>query len=152
MQQLDNRLILSATDLINYLECPHLTHLDMEVAIGRMQLEPTRTDATALLARKGDEHEQTYLAQLRADGHEVVVIESVPSLDGSLDRESERGLDGLRLGAARTIEAMRAGAELIYQGVLFDGVRWRGYSDFLQRVERPSELGSFSYEVADTHA
>ena len=45
---------------------------------------------------------------------------------------------------------MRAGAEVIYQGVLFDGVRWRGHSDFLQRVERPSELGSFSYEVADT--
>ena len=45
---------------------------------------------------------------------------------------------------------MRAGAEVIYQGVLFDGVRWRGHSDFLHRVERPSVLGSFSYEVADT--
>ena len=45
---------------------------------------------------------------------------------------------------------MKAGAEVIYQGVLFDGVRWRGYSDFLQRVERPSALGEFSYEVADT--
>jgi predicted RecB family nuclease len=138
MQHLDNRLILSATDLINYLECPHLTLLDMEVAIGRMQLEPTRTDATALVARKGDEHERAYLAQLRVDGHEVVEI------------ESESGSDGLRDGAERTVEAMQAGAELIYQGVLFDGVRWRGYSDFLQRVERPSELGSFSYEVADT--
>lgn len=39
---------------------------------------------------------------------------------------------------------------MIYQGVLFDGARWRGYSDFLHRVERPSGLGSFSYEVADT--
>ena len=45
---------------------------------------------------------------------------------------------------------VRAGAEVIYQGVLFDGVRRRGYSDFLHRVERSSELGSFSYEVADT--
>ncbi len=45
---------------------------------------------------------------------------------------------------------MKAGAEVIYQGVLFDGIRWRGYSDFLQRVERPSALGVFSYEVADT--
>jgi len=45
---------------------------------------------------------------------------------------------------------MKAGAEVIYQGVLFDGVRWRGHSDFLRRVERPSALGPFSYEVADT--
>jgi predicted RecB family nuclease len=160
VQHLDNRLILSATDLINYLECPHLTHLDIEVAIGRIELEPTRTDATALVARKGDEHEQAYLAHLIAEGHEVVEIESgldldvededEPGLDDSGSGDSERGLDGLRRGAARTVEAMRAGAELIYQGVLFDGLRWRGYSDFLQRVERPSELGSFSYEVADT--
>ncbi len=62
----------------------------------------------------------------------------------------EPGLEGTRLGAQRTVEAMRAGAEVIYQGVLFDGVRWRGHSDFLRRVERPSDLGSFSYEVADT--
>jgi hypothetical protein len=45
---------------------------------------------------------------------------------------------------------MKAGVEVIYQGVLFDGVCWRGYSDFLQRVEHPSALGEFSYEVADT--
>jgi predicted RecB family nuclease len=150
MQHLDARLILSATDLINYLECPHLTHLDIEVAIGRIELEPTRTDATALVARKGDEHERAYLAQLRTEGREVVEIEGEPGLDDSGSGEGERGLDGLRRGAKRTVEAMQAGAELIYQGVLFDGVRWRGYSDLLQRVERPSELGSFSYEVADT--
>ena len=29
-------------------------------------------------------------------------------------------------------------------------MRWRGHSDFLHRVERPSALGAFSYEVADT--
>jgi len=64
--------------------------------------------------------------------------------------EADRSLEGTRQAATQTIEAMRASAEVIYQGVLFDGVRWRGYSDFLRRVERPSELGSFSYEVADT--
>jgi uncharacterized protein len=78
------------------------------------------------------------LAQLRSGGREIVEI------------EADRSLQGTRQAATQTIEAMRAGAEVIYQGVLFDGVRWRGYSDFLRRVERPSELGSFSYEVADT--
>jgi predicted RecB family nuclease len=138
MELVDGQLILSATDLINHLECPHLTHLNIEVALGRADLERSRSDTTDLVARKGDEHEQTYLAQLRADGRDVVEIESEP------------GLEGTRAGARETVAAMKAGAEVIYQGVLFDGVRWRGHSDFLQRVERPSALGPFSYEVADT--
>jgi predicted RecB family nuclease len=64
--------------------------------------------------------------------------------------ESEPGLDGLRRGADRTLEAMQRGAEVIYQGILFDGARWRGYSDFLERVEIRSSLGAWSYEIADT--
>jgi uncharacterized protein len=138
MEQVDGRLIFSATDLINHLECPHLTQLDIEVALGRLDLTETRSDTTELVARKGDEHERSYLAQLKDEGREILEIENGP------------GLEGTRQGAQRTVEAMRAGAEVIYQGVLFDGARWRGYSDFLHRVERPSELGSFSYEVADT--
>lgn len=138
MENVDGGLIFSASDLINHLECPHLTYLNIEVALGKADLTPTRSDTTDFVARKGDEHEGAYLAQLVAEDREIVEIESEP------------GLEGTRRGAERTIEAMRAGAEVIYQGVLFDGVRWRGYSDFLHRVERPSELGSFSYEVADT--
>lgn len=138
MERVDGRLIFSASDLINHLECAHLTHLNLEVALGRAELEQTRSDTTDLVARKGDEHEQAHLAQLHADGREVVEIESAP------------GLAGTRAGARETVAAMKAGAEVIYQGVLFDGVRWRGHSDFLQRVETPSTLGSFSCEVADT--
>src|SRR5262249_46228191 len=36
-----------------------------------------------------------------------------------------------------------------YQAAFFDG-EWLGYADFLLRVETPSELGAWSYEVADT--
>ena len=56
-----------------------------------------------------------------------------------------------RLAARRdlTLEAMRAGADVIHQAVLFDGRRL-GYADFLRRVEQPSHLGSWSYEVWDT--
>lgn len=139
MEQLADRLLLSASDLIGYVECRHLTRLDREVATGRLRLEPTRTDAGDLVARKGDEHERAYVASLRAAGRDVVEI------------SAERGLEGLRDAAARTREAMRAGAEIVYQGVLFDGERWRGYADFLEKVPgRPSALGAWSYEVADT--
>jgi len=139
VQRVDDKLILSATDLINHLECAHLTHLDLEVAQGRLKIEETRTDSADLVARKGDEHELAYLQSLRADGRDIAEI------------ENERGLDGLRRGAERTLRAMREGREIIYQAVLFDGERWRGHADFLERVDdRPSDLGDHSYEVADT--
>ena len=44
---------------------------------------------------------------------------------------------------------MQAGADVVYQGFLFDG-SWLGYPDFLRKVDRPSKLGSWSYEVIDT--
>lgn len=138
MQQLSGHLLLSPSDLIGYLECSHLSHLEREVAMGRLERVGRRSDAADLLARKGDEHERQHLDRLRSDGREVVVI------------EGRGGLDGLRRSAERTRTAMEAGAEVIFQAVLFDGDRWHGYADFLERVEVPSALGSWSYEVADT--
>ena len=52
-------------------------------------------------------------------------------------------------GREATIEGMRGGADVIYQAMLFEGRRL-GYADFLRRVEQPSELGPWSYEVWDT--
>jgi hypothetical protein len=52
MQLVDDRLLLSASDLINYLECAHLTRLDLEVECGEIALGETRTDAADLVARK----------------------------------------------------------------------------------------------------
>ena len=54
-----------------------------------------------------------------------------------------------RRQVAETLAAMRAGADVIYQATFFDG-RWRGHADFLVRVEVPSDLGPWSYEVWDT--
>ena len=51
-------------------------------------------------------------------------------------------------GLERTIAAMRDGADVIYQAALRSG-RWHGRADFLRRVERPSRLGAWSYEVLD---
>jgi uncharacterized protein len=44
---------------------------------------------------------------------------------------------------------MREGVDVIYQATFFDG-RWRGHADFLLRVDGPSDLGDWHYEVADT--
>ena len=55
MEHVEGSLIFSASDLINHLECAHLTQLNIEVALGRADLEQTRSDTTELVARKGDE-------------------------------------------------------------------------------------------------
>jgi hypothetical protein len=76
MENVDGSLIFSASDLINHLECPHLTHLNIEVALGREDFEPSRSDTTDLVARKGDEHERAHLDRLAGEGREIVRIES----------------------------------------------------------------------------
>lgn len=44
---------------------------------------------------------------------------------------------------------MRSGSEIIIQAALRHG-RWSGRADVLRRVETPSDLGGFSYEIIDT--
>ncbi len=53
MQLLNDQLILSASDLINFLECEHLTWLDLERAEGRLSAEPKRADTAELVAAQG---------------------------------------------------------------------------------------------------
>ena len=56
----------------------------------------------------------------------------------------------LRAAQDETLAAMRRGDDVIFQATFFDG-RWRGHADFLvRRDDRPSDLGSWSYDVADT--
>lgn len=151
MQILDDQLILSASDLNNYLACAHLTTLDLARARGELAIEPERGADAELLAHKGDEHERRYLESLKAAGKEVVEI-TLPD-DGSRA--------ALEAAAAQTEEALRAGPDVIYQATFLQNearggqpgpaAALRGHADFLFRVDdRPSDLGDFSYEVADT--
>src|SRR5688572_3436177 len=132
----DGTLRLSPTDLANHLACEHLTQL--EVAVLRDGLvRPVRENPHAeLIRRKGDEHEAAYLAQLATEGKQISEIPYEE--DGDLEE-----------AARLTEEALRSGAEVVYQGVLASGA-WRGIADFLVRVDEPSALGGFSYEAWDT--
>ena len=136
MKLVDGSLAFSPSDLGNFVACEHLTQLEVAGTLGEIAKPHRKSDYGELLARKGDEHEAAFLASLRAAGHEVVEIR--------LGEERD-----FAQAAAHTAEAMRAGAAYVYQAVLtLDG--WRGIVDFLERVERPSDLGSCSYEVLDT--
>jgi predicted RecB family nuclease len=139
MQLADARLLLSASDLVAFLECEHLSALDLRVARGIEVIEPTRTDSTDLVARKGDEHERAFLSSLIERPLNVVVIPSV--IDGAASD---------RAAIEQTEGAMRAGADVIYQAALADDI-WRGFADFLERVPVSCPaFGDYSYEVLDT--
>jgi predicted RecB family nuclease len=138
MQFLEGRLIVSPTDLTGFLECEHLTQQELAAARGEL-VRPDREDPELeMLRRRGLEHETRHLDRLRVDGKRVVMF---PFPDDSLA--------GLAAAHEQTVAAMREGADVIYQATFFDG-RWRCHADFLLRVEAPSTLGPYSYEVADT--
>jgi len=125
----------SASDLVGHLDCHHLTALDAAVARGQAEKPRPWDHLLQILAERGLVHERQYVEYLRRSGYEVVEI------------EGEGGIDQSRVDA--TLEAMRAGALVIVQGgLLCDG--WAGRTDVLKRVEIPSVLGAWSYEVIDT--
>ena len=140
MQLIDGTIIVSATDLVGYLACDHLASLELGRMQGRWEKPHHREDPELmLLQERGDLHEKAYLERHRAAGRTVYEIEN----------RHPRTPDELRAAEAETLEAMRRGTEVIYQATFFDG-RWRGHADFLLRTERPSILGAWSYDVADT--
>lgn len=140
MQRLDTQVVYSASDIVGALECRHLAHLERAAVDGYLQ-RPMRADPVLdRIAQRGLEHEQRFLAELNRDGLRVVEIPRDETLP-----PAER----LMRGREATIAAMREGADVIYQAVLFEG-RCLGYADFLRRVEQPSDLGPWRYEVWDT--
>ena len=139
MQLIDGRPVYSATDLVGFLACEHLTNLERAALAGLVE-RPMRVDPELdRVVKRGFQHEQRFLDDLRAEGLSVQEIH-VP--------EGDRGT-GYRAAAEATVAAIRAGAAVIYQAAFFDG-RWLGFADFLRRVETPSQLGPWSYEVWDT--
>ena len=132
-------IVLSPSDLTAFLGCAHRSTLDRLVVAGVLD-KPERDDPELeVLRRRGDEHERKELARLVAEGLEVVEIECASGDPAELRRAE-----------AETVEAMRRGADVVFQATFFDG-RWRGHADFLLKVDEPSPaFGTWSYEVADT--
>ncbi len=133
MRRVDGRLVFSPTDVTKHLACPHITSLDLAATEPGGPRPAAPDDALALVFARGLAHERRYLDAVLASGRQVVAIESGP-----------------RAGAD-TLSALRAGADVVYQAALGSlPTRWLGYADFLLRVEEPSALGPWRYDVADT--
>ena len=139
MQSLDGRLVYSASDLNDFLECTHLTELQRRVARSEL-VRPQSNPASALLARKGEEHEIRYLRRLQAAYGDRLVLIPAPNVPS---------LRGWEAAQVETLAAMAAGAHIIYQATFLDGT-FVGRADFLRRVEEPSARWAWSYEAIDT--
>src|SRR5688572_14822715 len=121
MRRIADSLVVSPTDLNHFLECEHLTHLDLEVADGRVLTKRRNPDADFLAAR-GETHERVYLENFNRAGRRVVRIPDPGPASEWTD------------AAGATKQAMCGGADVIYQGVLIDE-GWRGRADFLVKVD-----------------
>jgi len=133
MKNENNSIRLSATDLSNHLNCAHLTALDYSLAVGDLQSPNWTNPDAAVLQQLGLEHERRYLDHLAELG---------------LTRIDLRDIEPDLRAVAETEAAMAAGIAVIVQAALSNG-RWFGRADVLRRVDTPSNLGSWSYEVYD---
>jgi predicted RecB family nuclease len=134
MQKIGSELRFSASDLVGHLDCHHLTALDAAVARGTATKPKIWDPVLETLAERGRAHERQYVEKLKKSGLSVVEI-------------AGGGVEPTQV--YRTIEAMLLGADVIVQGAFIQGV-WSGRTDVLRRIEIPSRLGAWSYEVTDT--
>src|SRR5580704_19466471 len=140
MKIIRGRVRLAASDVANFLACRRLTQLDLLRARGELRPPREYDVGFAELVRRGEVHERGVLERFRADGLDVVDV------------------SGAEDGAGATVEAIRGGAGVVYQGTLAGGgpgAALFGRPDFLVRADllpapygepRP---GGIHYEVVD---
>lgn len=129
----DDTIKLSATDLVGHLNCAHLTMCDFQVANGKASKPKVWDPMLDALWERGKIHEESYINYLKSRGLEIVVIDGVDITEDSVEL---------------TKQAMKSGAQVIAQAAFSEG-KWHGRADILLRIEKPSVLGSWSYEIVD---
>ena len=127
------KIRLSASDLSNHLACGHATALDVQVAIGGRDAPEWQSPDLWVLQERGMAHEKAYLAHLESQGLSIVNLRETVG--------DQKAIDATRV-------AMESGVDLIAQATLAHD-RWLGRADILRRVDSPSRLGAWSYEVYD---
>ena len=132
----DGTLSLSPSDVTAFLACEHLTTLSLAAA--------TRRDRAAGRRRTS----RRSSSNGRATSTSARTSRPCARQFGDV-REIEFEPGGWDEAQAATLQAMRDGVDVVFQAAFSDG-GWRGLADFLLRVEKPSELGAWSYEALDT--
>ncbi len=134
MQKYNGKLLFSATDLCNYLECPHLTNLsliDLDTPLEKDAID----EEVELLQKMGLKHEQDYFEKLKSSNKSCI---NLSDIKGSYEEKF-----------TTNVEALRKAPDVLFQSFLLKD-SFIGYADFLIKNETASKLGDFSYEVLDT--
>ena len=105
MQRRDGTILYSASDLVNYLECEHLISLDL-INLDTPLPRTEDSDEAKLIQSKGFAHEAGFLERLKRQYASVIDV----------SKAGESYADKV----AATIEAMRAGHDIIFQATLQD--------------------------------
>lgn len=134
MRKIIDVIQLSASDLVGHLNCSHLTELDLNVVSGTLKKPHVWDPLLEILRERGHRHEQEFVEHLRDQGLKTIAIGGVDITDEAV---------------SQTRDAMESGADVIIQAALRHQ-RWSGRADILRRVEKPSDLGAWSYEIVDT--
>ena len=132
----DGSFVYSPSDLSLFLESPYASWME-RLAIESPTIKDQSDGADSMLemlAEKGLSHEEDFLILLKEQGKTVVEIPDNVSTTERINK---------------TTEAMHSGAEVIFQGCLHKPP-FRGFSDFLIKVDGQSKLGNYHYEVWDT--
>ena len=143
MRREGGSLKFSPSDLVVFLESEFASWMDRWAIDQDCQGPDSSTDLgrdavpdeddlqNLLFAKKGMQHELTFLEELKVQSSSVVEI----------DRDNQ--------ALNKTLAAMQEGVEHIYQAKL-ETTDFGGWADFLAKREGESALGSFYYEPSDT--
>lgn len=130
----NGQVIFSASDLVNFMECEHLSILDrwsLDESLQRVK----DSEEAKLVQTRGFEHEHAYLQKAQKLAASYIDIKTVGE---SQEAQVEA-----------TIAAKNQGVDLIYQATFLQAPMI-GFADFLRKVDKPSKLGDHSYEIIDT--
>ncbi|WP_163931335.1 TM0106 family RecB-like putative nuclease [Paraferrimonas sp. SM1919] len=138
MRKVNQQIVYSPSDLSSFHLSTFSSFMD-RVWLENKELaqqwgaEKSEDPYLSMLGEQGNEHEEAILKQLIAThGAEQVA---------QISMKDEKSLE-------KTLAAMQSGVKVVFQANLMRD-DFAGYSDFLLRVEKPSKLGDYSYEVWD---
>lgn len=132
MRRSDEQLLISASDMSNFLACRHLTRLDHAAAESLIESPRLKDVGFDALVERGEAHEAVVLQGFRDEGWSIVEI--------------ERSFEDVGRSVLSTMSALDDEVDVVYQGALQADSEF-GYPDFLVRADL---LGcEEGYEVVD---
>lgn len=135
MRIVNKKIVFSPSDMSTFFKSPFAAWMErycFEKPHEKFEIEEDPT--MKLLAHKGNEFETSYFSELKKKYKKVIEIKR--------SKDFAESLQG-------TISAMKSGADIIYQAAL-GHEEFAGYADFLKKIDTPSKLGNYSYEIVDT--